>query len=589
MVQPDINAIFYRAETGFQAGRFEAARNDVLSVLRVTGDHPQVLHLLALCETNLGRASAAAEAFRRALKLAPGDPQINNNYANLLDQQGDAIAARRHFDRALATDPKAVDPRYNRALLRQRQGDLAGAREDLDQLLAAYPSDPRMWEARGAVNRESADLVAATADYDRALALAPNRPVALHGAARVALERGEDSAAPAYQRALDLSDDDPALVLGLAEALEAAGEGGGIDLLAEQVARQPTWIDGQNTLARMRAEAASDGDFAAGFADAVALHPTNRDLQFAYWRCLAQGGRHGEALQALDRARPYLARDADLALREGVFASESGALDRADAAFAHAGTGPDANLARGRHALRRGDPALAAALIEPVARANIGLVTAWAHLSLAWRVVGDERHGWLCDQPGLYGTSDIGFSSSELAMLAETLRDLHRTRAHPIGQSLRGGTQTRGRLLIRADPIIALLRHRLTVAVGEHLAALPPADATHPLLRFRDDAFQFGGSWSVRLGGGGFHVHHIHPEGILSSACYVALPDFGEGDRPGWLEIGAPPVELGIDLPPLATIEPRQGRLALFPSYMFHGTRPFSTGERLTVAFDVVM
>jgi hypothetical protein len=29
------------------------------------------------------------------------------------------------------------------------------------------------------------------------------------------------------------------------------------------------------------------------------------------------------------------------------------------------------------------------------------------------------------------------------------------------------------------------------------------------------------------------------------------------------------------------------GRMALFPSYLFHGTRPFSEGERLTVAFDV--
>lgn len=29
-------------------------------------------------------------------------------------------------------------------------------------------------------------------------------------------------------------------------------------------------------------------------------------------------------------------------------------------------------------------------------------------------------------------------------------------------------------------------------------------------------------------------------------------------------------------------------RLVLFPSYMFHGTRPFGKGERLTVAFDVI-
>jgi hypothetical protein len=42
-----------------------------------------------------------------------------------------------------------------------------------------------------------------------------------------------------------------------------------------------------------------------------------------------------------------------------------------------------------------------------------------------------------------------------------------------------------------------------------------------------------------------------------------------------------------VDLPPFRTIEPKPGRLALFPSYMWHGTRPFAEGERMTVAFDV--
>ena len=34
-------------------------------------------------------------------------------------------------------------------------------------------------------------------------------------------------------------------------------------------------------------------------------------------------------------------------------------------------------------------------------------------------------------------------------------------------------------------------------------------------------------------------------------------------------------------------VEPRPGRLVLFPSWMWHGTVPFGAGERLTVAFDV--
>ena len=92
----------------------------------------------------------------------------------------------------------------------------------------------------------------------------------------------------------------------------------------------------------------------------------------------------------------------------------------------------------------------------------------------------------------------------------------------------------------------------------------------------------------MRLTGEGFHVNHVHPAGWISSAFYVALPEAAmSGDGPcGWLSIGEP-TELGLDLPPIRLIEPKPGRLVLFPSTMWHGTRPFAAGERLTVAFDV--
>src|SRR3546814_1447359 len=120
--------------------------------------------------------------------------------------------------------------------------------------------------------------------------------------------------------------------------------------------------------------------------------------------------------------------------------------------------------------------------------------------------------------------------------------------------------------------------------------ALPAVESDHPLLQARDRSFKFAGSWSVRLTGSGFHVSHIHPQGLVSSAFYVSLPsDLGSGaSKNGWLEIGGPPAELDLKLSPLATIEPRPGRLALFPSYLYHGTRPLETGERLTIAFDLV-
>lgn len=78
----------------------------------------------------------------------------------------------------------------------------------------------------------------------------------------------------------------------------------------------------------------------------------------------------------------------------------------------------------------------------------------------------------------------------------------------------------------------------------------------------------------------------------MSSAFYVALPTtLGDGvaaQQDGWIQFGQPLEDLGLDLPPRRIIRPQPGCLALFPSYMWHGTVPFTGDDpRLTIAFDM--
>jgi hypothetical protein len=170
------------------------------------------------------------------------------------------------------------------------------------------------------------------------------------------------------------------------------------------------------------------------------------------------------------------------------------------------------------------------------------------------------------------------------------LRGLHNARGEYLDQSVRGGTQTDGPLFSRIDPVIRQLRQAIVTAVEQHVAQLPERDPRHPTLRHpRDRKVRFSGSWSVRLRSGGRHSNHVHPQGWISSALYVALPpkQTGAPAEAGWLTLGAPDEKLGIDLAPHRKIEPKVGHLALFPSCMWHGTIPFDDGERLTVAFDV--
>jgi len=119
---------------------------------------------------------------------------------------------------------------------------------------------------------------------------------------------------------------------------------------------------------------------------------------------------------------------------------------------------------------------------------------------------------------------------------------------------------------------------------------LPTPDPAHPFLsQPRDRPIRFAGSWSVRLRSNGRHTNHVHPQGWISSAFYVSLPQRaqGEPEDAGWFTLGSPDDRLGLELEPWRKIQPREGQLVLFPSWMWHGTVPFRDGERLTVAFDV--
>ena len=582
----DPNVLFRQAEQAYVGGNDAVALAALTRVSQLVGEQAPVLHLTALVHKRLGDRVKAADAFRRARRLTPGDPQIANNHANLLDAMGDVDGALAGYAEALRVAPAFVDARLNRALLLQRLGRGEEALLDLDLAIVAAPADMRLVSARGGVLRDLGRLAEAAEAFNTALRTSPTRATAVVGRARVALERGEADAATRYAAAVATRPDDRELQLGYALAVEAEGGPSAIPILEAALAQSPGWIEGHEQLARMRSESGDHDDPARSFRTALATAPGDVALHFAHWRTLLRSGRPLEALRAIDAACGSFSETPDLLLVEALAASEAGDHLRAERVFDRLSDTPDIASARARHVLRRGDPERAATLLERVIDERSDDLAAWAHLSLAWRLTGDDRLHWLCTQPGLYGEMDLDVP--ELPALADLLRSLHRTRAHPIGQSLRGGTQTRGRLFARAEPELAALQRSFEAAIARHIAALPPRDERHPLLRHRNTPLRIVGSWSVRLTASGYHVNHVHPGGALSSAFYVSLPpDLGGGDgRDGWLDLGSPPAELGLDLPPLASIEPKPGRLALFPSYLFHGTRPFQSGERLTVAFD---
>jgi hypothetical protein len=176
------------------------------------------------------------------------------------------------------------------------------------------------------------------------------------------------------------------------------------------------------------------------------------------------------------------------------------------------------------------------------------------------------------------------------ARLEAALATLHRSRQHPLDQTLRGGTQTMGELFNEHIPEVQTVRAMIEAAVRDYIAALPD-DADHPFLARKSTAFRFSGSWSVRLRRQGYHVDHVHSAGWISSCYYVGLPAAlaRAEDRQGWIKFGETSLRLGQREAVAKAVRPEVGKLVLFPSYMYHGTIPFEDeGFRTTIAFDVV-
>jgi tetratricopeptide (TPR) repeat protein len=415
----------------------------------------------------------------------------------------------------------------------------------------------------------------------------PNDPQTAFAHAQIALDTGRP-AVDLFAAAVVLNPDNPALIRGHAAALAEQGDlAAATALLEATLAGNPGWLDGHRLLSNLRVTS-GEADAARGYAESCERDPDSLSLRLAWFQALSVARQWDAARSVVGDALAEFGDKAPLRSARVYLASESGEGADDPALFdTVAGIAdPGLDIARIRHALRLGDLLRAGAVAEK----HIGTPTAsifWPYLSIIWRMAGDPRAEWLDGNPPPIRSYDLDFTPPELADLAATLNRLHTAKAPYPEQSVRGGTQTSGQLFFRHDPAIQNARAKVTVAIADYISTFAPQDPIHPLLAPpRDQAIRFEGSWSVRLAAQGFHSRHTHTRGWISSALYVSLPKL---DTPpaGWIEFGAPPPELNLDLSAYTRTEPKPGRFVLFPSTLWHGTVPFDEGERLTVAFDV--
>lgn len=436
----------------------------------------------------------------------------------------------------------------------------------------------------------------------RAVGLYPDSPVAWHNMAATLDDMGRhDDAREAIERGMALGLDGAESWGVRARVLMACGEHAGAEA-AYVEARKRALADPRltaeyaNYVWMLRGDArlglsAMDTCFTAG-GDPGACILAKVDI-------LRAAGHPGEASALLSQAADALPRDVDVLLAATQAAVESGDLPSAQARLAAAtAVTPLSGAVLNQTAIvqlasGRPDLALATARRGLEAAPHDQSLLGWA--ATAARACGDPLSEVLNDYAGLVrpqtleapeGWPDL---AAFLSDLASALKAIHVYERQPINQSVRGGLQTLQNLSGSQDPAIAALFRALDAPIRRYMAELGPGQDPHRARASGD--YRIQGAWSVRLKPGGFHADHFHPQGWISSAFYVETPDqaLGRDTREGWIRFGQPPVRLDPPLEAEHYVRPEPGRLVLFPSYMWHGTVPFTTDEsRMTVAFDVL-
>ena len=490
-------------------------------------------------------------------------------------------------ERVRSDDPQTIADHAQAAL---QEGEEESA-IPVVRAAAERHNGPVLWHWLGLLHRSIDEHEQALLAFDKAAELAPRGPRIAQARAHTAMEAGLP-AVDLYERALALAPQDGSVIVGLAAARNAAGQGERAAAeLADILEQAPMWTYGHEQLAQFQCTLGRPEEATASLERAIRRFPAAPQLWETLLFVELRRGAYQKFREILDRARLAGVKSDEFAIYEAIHAAEFDRDTYPAVLFGQAPQGRDADLDRWRlrHLLRVGNLTEALPIVDRALQQDPSS-EAWAYAATIWRILGDPRSEWLEGDPRIVRVMDLSGSLAPIDQLAETLCSLHLARGEYLDQSVRGGTQTDGPLFCRIAPVIRGLRSVIADAVTEYVGQLPPMDERHPLLRQRRDRrVRFSGSWSVRLRSGGRHSNHIHPQGWISSALYISLPPRSEGDEPhaGWLILGQPDDKLALSLGPFRKIEPKPGQLVLFPSWMWHGTVPFLEGERLTVAFDV--
>jgi tetratricopeptide (TPR) repeat protein len=522
--------------TSLQNEDFPQAIRLIRDSIAIAGENPDYLNNLGQALYGAGDLSGALGCYRRALKGNPRQPDVLNNLGITLNDLGRLEEAQEAYEAVLAQDGSQPDILHNYGVLMQAMGNLEKAQESYIEALRLEPQMEHTHLSLGSVFNEKGNKEAAIRGYSSAVELNPFYVEAHEALKLLYWDLGrQDHMDDSYYRACELLPQSSEAHCNLGKALNFSQK---LDE-AEKALNRALALDAEN------AEAHSE---------LGCLYTKQKKFDEAV-------AEHQEAIR-LDRQNPFYREE----------------------------WGNTLSIA--------GDFKLAVSVYQKAHELHPRRSSILGALTIAMNETGDARVSEIIDIDEFLTTRFIevpdGFDDLDAfneALHAE-LEAMHTDHPEPPGQTMKGGTQIPGSLFTSPTGLTAVLKEKISKALSEYINSLEK-DPDHPFFRYLNPDFRFTGAWSTILHGSGYDASHIHNEGWISGVYYIKVPDLPE-DRwqagEGCLQIGEPPRRFVSERNKAQhLIRPIPGMAVFFPSYYWHGVRPYEKEAiRHSMSFDVI-
>ncbi len=547
-----------------KVGNGTRAESVVIKGLKTFKGSPQLLNSLGTTQLELGKAKNAVQSFKKALSANPLDIEVKYNLARAYKEVGLYNEAETIFVDVIRKKPTYSQASIHLADIHTNLGALEKAQKCLTSVLERDPANVVALNNLGNVLRRDNNFKASAERFEAAIKLQPtNSTLRRNLAATLVLLNRREEAKQCFIDAVSLTP---------------------LDWTAQEELAAFLWEEGVESPFEYIEPHINHEDANAAFV-------------LAYIKLLVRADQFQKALDVLNSQEHLLRSNLDLYIYKARVHRELGDYD-ASLDYVEKGEKLKINNSIGLESeagytllsLGRAKEALTkfSKLVKQEPR-NQGW---WTMLSTCYCLLNEEnKYHWLCNYQQLLAVMPVLPSKEKRQNLNDELREvleaLHQNERHPIGQSLRNGTQTYENLFDGKNEVINTLSS-LILERAQEFIELQSKDRKHPFLSRLSKDLTFKGSWSVKLRTDGYHRSHYHPEGWLSGVYYVDVPNAVHNNGEGWLTFGRADIA-NQNFEGDFAVKPKSGNLVLFPSYMWHGTNVFtSSTARLTVAFDII-